>query len=187
MNIFDQYKNNIKNILKNLSKKNKIILPKNLDAINTEIPPKAFNSDISTNVAMVLSKINKRSPFEIAKILVDEIKKNDELIDNISIVDPGFINIKLKKIFWTNFVKDVIKHSKKFGVNINKDNQPTINARKDPLEKVKSKFINESIKRNVFILFSIKYFFESSAANNLLKQIKEYIAQKIPITFGPPP
>ena len=23
--------------------------------------------------------------------------------------------------------------------------------------------------------------------NNLLKQIKEYIAQKIPITFGPPP
>ena len=121
MNIFDQYKNNIKNILKNLSKKNKIILPKNLDAINTEIPPKAFNSDISTNVAMVLSKINKRSPFEIAKILVDEIKKNDELIDNISIVDPGFINIKLKKIFWTNFVKDVIKHSKKFGVNINKD------------------------------------------------------------------
>ena len=121
MNIFDQYKNNIKNILKNLSKKNKIILPKNLDAINTEIPPKAFNSDISTNVAMVLSKINKRSPFEIAKILVGEIKKNDELIDNISIVDPGFINIKLKKIFWTNFVKDVIKHSKKFGVNINKD------------------------------------------------------------------
>ena len=54
-----------------------------------------------------------------------------------------------------------------FSVNINKDNKPTTNARKDPLEKVKSKFINESIKRNVFVLFSIKYFFESSAANNL--------------------
>ena len=64
---------------------------------------------------------------------------------------------------------------------------PTANARNEPLEKVKSKFIKESIKRNVFVLFLIKYFFESSAANNLYIQIKEYIAQKIPITFGPPP
>ena len=62
MNIFDQYKNNIKNILKNLSKKNKIILPKNLDAINTEIPPKAFNSDISSwNVSKVTTLYESKS------------------------------------------------------------------------------------------------------------------------------
>ena len=74
-----------------------------------------------------------------------------------------------------------------FPVNNNKENMPIATARNDPLEKVKSKFINESIRRNVFIVFSIKYFFESSAVNNLYIQIKEYIAQKIPITFGPPP
>ena len=54
-----------------------------------------------------------------------------------------------------------------FSVNNNKENMPTANARNDPLEKVKSKFINESIRRNVFVLFSIKYFRKSSAANNL--------------------
>ena len=54
-----------------------------------------------------------------------------------------------------------------FSLNTNKENRPTANARNDPLENVKSKFIDESIKRNVFVLFSIKYFFESSAANNL--------------------
>ena len=52
-----------------------------------------------------------------------------------------------------------------FPVNTNKENRPTNNARNDPLEKVKSKFINESIRRNVFVLFSIKYFHKSSAVS----------------------
>ena len=74
-----------------------------------------------------------------------------------------------------------------FSVNINKENKPTTNATNDPLEKVKSKFNNESKSKHVFDLFSIKYFFASLALNNLYIQIREYIAQKIPITFGPPP
>ena len=43
-----------------------------------------------------------------------------------------------------------------FSVNINKENIPTTKARKDPLEKVKSKFINEIISKKVFVLFLIK-------------------------------
>ena len=39
MNIFDQYLDKIKKIILDLSKKGKIILPDNLDGINTEIPP----------------------------------------------------------------------------------------------------------------------------------------------------
>ena len=74
-----------------------------------------------------------------------------------------------------------------FSVNISKENIPTNKARKDPLENVKSKFINEIISKKVFVLFSIRYFLESSSFNSLYKQITEYIAQKIPITFGPPP
>ena len=46
-----------------------------MDGITTEIPPSKFNSDISTNVAMVLSKINKKSPIDLAPILVKAIKK----------------------------------------------------------------------------------------------------------------
>ncbi len=118
MNIFEQYLDKIKKILLNLSKKGDLILPDSLDGISAEIPPSKFDSDISTNVAMVLSKINKKSPTDIASTLSDEIKKNDNLIDDISIVKPGFINIKFKPIFWTNFIKEVIKNSKNFGVNI---------------------------------------------------------------------
>ena len=117
MNIFDQYSDKIKNILLDLSKKGDLILPDNLNGITAEIPPAKFNSDISTNVAMVLSKANKKSPIDLAPTLADAIKKSDKLIENISIIKPGFINIKFKPIFWTNFVEEIIKNSKTFGIN----------------------------------------------------------------------
>ena len=119
MNIFDQYLDEIKKILLDLSKNNHLILPDNLDAITAETPPAKFNSDISTNVAMVLSKINNKTPTDLATILVEKIKKNDELIEDISIIKPGFINIKFKSIYWTNFVKEINENAKNFGINTN--------------------------------------------------------------------
>jgi len=117
MNIFDLYLDKIKKILLDLSKNNNLILPDKLDGITTEIPPSKFNSDISTNVAMVLSKANNKSPIDLANIIAEGIKKNDQLIEDISIVKPGFINIKFKPIFWTNFVEEIIKTPKTFGIN----------------------------------------------------------------------
>ena len=117
MNIFDQYLDKIKKILIDLSQNDNLILPDKLDGITAEIPPLKFDSDISTNVAMVLSKINKKSPTDLATTLAEAIKKKDELIENISIIKPGFINIKFKSIFWTNFIEEVIKNSKTFGIN----------------------------------------------------------------------
>mgnify|MGYP001337513156 CR=1 FL=1 len=117
MNIFDQYLDKIKKIILELSKKGDLILPDKLDGITAEIPPLKFNSDISTNVAMFLSKINKKSPTDLANILVDAIKNSDEQIQDISIINPGFINIKFKSIFWTHFVEEIIKNSKTFGIS----------------------------------------------------------------------
>ena len=118
MNIFDLYLDKIKKILFELSKNDDLILPDKFDGITTEIPPSKFNSDISTNVAMVLSKANKKSPIDLATTLSEFIKKEDELIENVSVIKPGFINIKFKPIFWTNFVKEIIKNNKTFGINI---------------------------------------------------------------------
>ena len=118
MNIFDHYLDKIKNILLDLADEGIISLPEKLDGINTEIPPEKFNCDLSTNVGMVLSKINKKNPIEIAETISDTLKKKDPLISEISIVKPGFINIKFKSIFWTNFIQKIIENSKTFGKNI---------------------------------------------------------------------
>ncbi len=117
MNIFDQYLDKIEKIILDLSKNNKLVLPEKLDGITAEIPPSKFNSDISTNVAMVLSKANQKPPSDVADIIAEAIKQSDELIENITIVKPGFINIKFKSVFWTNFIKEVNKNSKTFGIN----------------------------------------------------------------------
>ena len=69
MNIFENYLNKIKEILINENSNKKILLPENLDSINIEIPPSKFNCDLSTNAAMVLSKINKMSPQQIGEQL----------------------------------------------------------------------------------------------------------------------
>ena len=51
---------------------------------------------------------------------IEEVPKRvQKLIDEISVVKPGFINIKFKPIFWTNFIKEIIQNSKSYGINNN--------------------------------------------------------------------
>ena len=117
MNIFELYLEKVKSILIDLNKKDMLIIPETFNGINAEIPPSKFDSDISTNVAMVLSKLNKRSPIDLAEQISPIIKDRDPLIENVTIAKPGFINIKFKPIFWSNFIEDIINNAKTFGVN----------------------------------------------------------------------
>ncbi len=119
MNIFEIYLKKIKDLIIALSKEGLIQIPKDLNSINVDIPPEQFDSDISTNVAMVLSKLNKTNPLELAKIIENNLKKNDTNIDKIEIVKPGFINIKFKSLFWNDFLKEIINNHKEFGINKN--------------------------------------------------------------------
>ena len=117
MNIFESYIDKIKSILIDLNKQGELIIPETFNRINAEIPPEQFDCDISTNVAMVLSKLNKKSPIDLAEQISPIIKDKDPLIENITIVKPGFINIKFKPLFWTNFIQEIITNAKNFGVN----------------------------------------------------------------------
>ena len=73
MNIFDLYLDKIIILIKKLNKDGSLELPESLNGINVDIPPSNFNFDISTNVSMVLSKINKKSPLDIASQLIELI------------------------------------------------------------------------------------------------------------------
>ena len=118
MNIFDKYLEIICKVIKEESNKSKLILPKNLNSITVTIPPEKFNCDLSTNVAMVLSKINNKSPLEIAKQIKVLLRGYSDIYE-ITIADPGFINIKLNSNSWGLFVKDILSNPKEYGVNLN--------------------------------------------------------------------
>jgi arginyl-tRNA synthetase len=117
MNIFDLYLDKIINLIEKLNKDGSLELPESLNGINVDIPPPNFDCDISTNVAMVLSKANKKTPTDIANILIDLIKNDDDEIETITVAKPGFINIKFKSTYWNNFIKNINQNPKDFGVN----------------------------------------------------------------------
>ena len=117
MNIFEIYREQIINSIKKLSSKNILQIPENLKNVNTDIPPAKFDGDISSNVAMVLSKLNHKSPKDIANLIIYELRK-DKNIETIAIEKPGFINIKFKKSFWSTFIIDVVKNYKTYGINL---------------------------------------------------------------------
>tara|TARA_B100000315_G_scaffold259430_1_gene315465 strand:- start:182 stop:1915 length:1734 start_codon:yes stop_codon:yes gene_type:complete len=119
MNIFDIYLDKIKKLVIKLNEEGSIQIPNSLSGIDVEAPPPKFDSDISTNVAMVLSKLNNKSPIVLAKLLSELIKKNDKYINSIDVVKPGFINIKFNNSFWNIFLKEIISNKKNFGVNNN--------------------------------------------------------------------
>ena len=117
MNIFELYLDKIKSIIIDLNKQDELLIPETFNGINAEIPPSKFDCDISTNVAMVLAKLNKKSPIELAEQISLVIKEKDLLIETINVVKPGFINIKFKPLFWTNFIEKIIAHADTYGVN----------------------------------------------------------------------
>ena len=117
MNIFELYLDKIKSIITDLNKKNKLIIPETFNGITAEIPPIKFDCDISTNVAMVLSKLNNKSPIDLAEEISPIIKEQDSFIETINVIKPGFINIKFKPLFWSNFIQEIISNESTFGIN----------------------------------------------------------------------
>ncbi len=85
----------------------------------SESPLKEYG-DFSCNLAFLLSKIQKKNPYEIAKNIVNDIlpidqikNKNKSLIESVSVEKPGFINFKIDlkgflKMFFLK-IKEVTK------------------------------------------------------------------------------
>jgi len=90
--------------------------------INFEIsePPVKEYGDLSCNIAFLLSKKLKKTPFEIANDIVDIIQhkniypnKKDSLVETVTAEKPGFINFKTNiqkflKVFFSK-IDDVTK------------------------------------------------------------------------------
>ena len=81
-----------------------------------EVPAKKENGDYSSNIALTLTKVLHKSPMEIAEQIVNNIEEN-EMIEEIKIASPGFINFYLKKEYLLSYINRIIKENKNFGKN----------------------------------------------------------------------
>lgn len=81
-----------------------------------EPPRDASHGDLATNVAMVLAKTLSMRPRDLAEMISENLTK-DEDVSSIEIAGPGFINIRLKSVFWTTHLSEILSYGKGYGSN----------------------------------------------------------------------
>ena len=110
MNIINYYRDKIKEILL----KEFDIEESDLKNISFEFPKDSSLGDLSTNASMVLSGKLKKSPQEIASIIINLIDKYPDF-EKVQIAGKGFININLKKNIWWDLLSKILKKKDKYG------------------------------------------------------------------------
>ena len=115
MNIFENYLSKINDII--LDNKDDLNLndTDNLKSVNLEVPPDHFNFDLSTNICLVLSKVNKIDPNNLAKDIKKLLLENINHFEVIEIAGPGFLNIKLSKEGLASNINEIFQNRETFG------------------------------------------------------------------------
>jgi arginyl-tRNA synthetase len=117
MNIFEIYLKKIQELI--ISNSVNLKINSNIDFSGTavESPPQEFNFDLSSNIALVLSKKTKQSPIKLAELLKNLILENLDDFSEINIAGPGFINFRFSKEIYQKLIINILKNSKKYGSN----------------------------------------------------------------------
>lgn len=106
-------KKELQQIIKESLEKNNIEFE--LDKIVIETPKNEQNGDYSTNVALVLAKVVRDNPMNIAKKIQSTIDTN--IFKSIEIASPGFINFTIKQEKLLNVINKVLTDGKNYGKN----------------------------------------------------------------------
>ncbi len=115
MNILESYLKEISSIIKKNKKKLNLIKTNNFKGVNLEIPPPNIKSDLSTNICMVLSKLNKLDPNQLSTKVKDLIKENISDFKHVEIAGPGFININLSQSALITIINNILNENKLYG------------------------------------------------------------------------
>ena len=114
MNIFDFYQKKIVETIKK-NKKTLKISEVNFDGMQVELAPEKFNCDISTNIAMLLTKRYKKNlqtfTHDLKNLLIKQI--ND--FQNIEIAGSGFLNITLQENSILKIIEKILNDKENYG------------------------------------------------------------------------
>lgn len=115
MNIIDQVKQTLVEEINNSIQQAQLADTSEIPEIKIEIPKDKSNGDYSTNIAMVLTKIAKRNPCEIAQAIVDNLDTTKAKVEKVAIAGPGFINFYLDNSYLTAIISEAMDKGDKFG------------------------------------------------------------------------
>ena len=82
--------------------------------ISLSPPNNSEFGDLSTSLALTLTKDLNQNPIEIANIIVENLKSPKDLIDEVTVTKPGFINFKISKKYNHEILNEIL-NVKKYG------------------------------------------------------------------------
>ncbi len=85
--------------------------------VMVEIPKDTSNGDYSSNLAMRLSKVLKKNPFEIATSLQSVIEKECPSVSKVEVARPGFLNFFIKPERHADIINQILDQEDNYGRN----------------------------------------------------------------------
>ena len=85
-----------------------------LSRVVVEPPRDASHGDVATNAAMVLAKESRLKPRNLAEQIALRLRA-DGMIASVDVAGPGFINLTLKPLAWTDALHTVLRKGAAYG------------------------------------------------------------------------
>ena len=82
-----------------------------------EVPNNPEHGHFAANLAMMLASSQRKSPVAIARILLDNIKDTENILESSEIAGPGFINFKIRSKEWCRVLSSVVESGEDYGRN----------------------------------------------------------------------
>ena len=114
MDIINILRDKILNIVSELVEDKNFKQPININNIVVERPKRQNQGDFSTNAAMVLGKALSYNPRDLGEIIIFKLV-DAELINNVSLDGPGFLNITINPKFWDRLIVEIVTNTHKYG------------------------------------------------------------------------
>ena len=114
MNLYQYFRDQIVRIVEDLAASGKLPGPLNTARVAVEPPRQTGHGDITTNVAMVLSKPTGLKPHDLAAVLAERLKGIEAVMET-EIAGPGFINLSLEPAFWHRQLKEIVETGPAYG------------------------------------------------------------------------
>jgi arginyl-tRNA synthetase len=80
-----------------------------------ESPKDKFHGDYATNIAMLMTGQEGKSPPEVAQIILSQLEDEEGVIEKAEIAGPGFINFYLKGRVWYSVLEEIHRKGEDFG------------------------------------------------------------------------
>ncbi|MEB8067833.1 MULTISPECIES: arginine--tRNA ligase [Mammaliicoccus] len=124
MNIINQVKETLIEEIKASILKAELV--ESVPEIKIESPKDPANGDYSSNIAMVLTKLARKNPREIANQIVDNLDTTKANVKKVDIAGPGFINFYLDQQYLTDIIKSALTKGEAFGKSEERKNESII-------------------------------------------------------------